>query len=99
MCLCDKPNHYMCFECECYLKDAVMDLIRQHKNDILDSCDWWWSIDNYDINVFCYEDEPFEPSAIFSINLYELDEGHTSSYEGKSQYDLPSITRKEIGLL
>ena len=99
MCLCDKPNHYMCFECECYLKDAVMDLIRQHKNDILDSCDWWWSIDNYDINVFCYEDEPYEPDAVFNINLYELDRGNTSSYDQSVQYDLPSMTRKEIRLL
>lgn len=81
------------------IKKQVMDLIHQHKNDILESCDWWWSVDNYDINVHCLEDEPYEPDAVFSINLYELDQGDTSSYESKSQYDLPPMTRKEIRLL
>jgi hypothetical protein len=80
-------------------KELVYKAIRQYKDEILEDCDWWFTVDNYDLNVFCYEDEPFEPDAVFNINLYELDEEHTSSYEKKAQYDLPSLTRKEIDLL
>jgi len=81
------------------LKTQVMRVVRQYKDEILDSCDWWWTVENYDLNVHCPDDEPYEPDAVFQINLYELDRGDTSSYEGKSQYDLPSMTRKEIRLL
>lgn len=78
----------------------VYALIHKHKNDILDTGDWWWAIDNYDINVFCLDDENFEkPEALFSINLYELDQGDTSSYTKNVQYDLEPMTRKEIRLL
>jgi hypothetical protein len=100
-CMCDKNEGYMCFYCEEFLKDAVKDLIHTHKNDILETCDWWWSInDEYDINVFCPDDEPFEPDAVFSINLYKLDQPDgTSSYDSSSQYDLDPMTRKEIRLL
>jgi hypothetical protein len=79
--------------------DLVYAAIKQHKNEILEDCDWWFTVGNYDLNVFCYEDEPYEPDALFSINLYELDEGETSSYSKQSQYDLPQMTRKEIRLL
>ena len=80
-------------------KELVYSAIKKYKNEILEDCDWWWSIDNYDLNVHCPDDEPFEPDAVFHINLYELDQGLTSSYESKSQYDLPNMTRKEIRLL
>jgi len=101
MCQCDNQNDYLCFECEEFLKDAVKDLIHKHKNDILDTCDWWWAIgDQYDVNVFCYEDDCDRPEARFEINLYKLDQPNgTSSYDSSSQYDLPSMTRKEIRLL
>ena len=98
MCMCD--NNYLCFECECYLQDAVKDLIHKHKNDILDSQDWWWSIDNeYDVNIHCLDDEWEQPEAVYSINLYRLDDEGSSSYESKDQYDLEPMTRKEIRLL
>jgi hypothetical protein len=78
----------------------VYGLIHTHKNDILDTGDWWWAIDGYDINVHCLDDENFDsPDAIFSINIYELDEGNTSSYDSDVQFDLPPMTRKEIRLL
>lgn len=103
-CMCDKDNQYLCFYCEEYLKDKAKDLIHTHKNEILDTGDWWWAIDTandkYDINVFCSDDENFEkPEALFSINLYRLDRGDTSSYDSSSQYDLEPLTRKEIRLL
>jgi len=77
----------------------VLAVIKQHKNEILEDCDWWFTVGNYDLNVFCYEDEPFEPNAVFNINLYELDRGNTSSYDKDVQYDLPSMTRIGIRLL
>jgi len=80
-------------------KDLVYKAIKEHKNEILEDCDWWFTVDNYDLNVHCQDDEPFEPDAMFRINLYELDEGETSSYSKQSQYDLPPMTRKEIRLL
>jgi hypothetical protein len=104
MCMCDKDNQYLCFYCEEFLKDAVKDLIHKHKNDILDTGDWWWAVntanDKYDVNVHCLDDENFEePEALFSVNLYRLDRGDTSSYDSSSQYDLEPLTRKEIRLL
>jgi hypothetical protein len=82
------------------IKNKVHELIHKHKNDILDMGDWWWAIDGYDINVHCLDDENFEnPEAVFSINLYELDQGDTSSYTKNVQYDLEPLTRKEIRLL
>lgn len=99
MCMCDENNDYLCFECEEYLISAVKDLIHVHKNDILDTNDWWWGIDDlYDVNVFCYEDDPDSPDAVFSINLYKLNLGHTSSYDLNTQYDLDPMTRREIRL-
>ena len=77
----------------------VYALIHTHKNDILDTKDWWWAIDGYDINVHCLDDNADEPEAVFSINLYELNEGNTSSYDTDVQFDLPTMTRKEIRLL
>jgi hypothetical protein len=98
--MCDKGEGYVCFYCEEYLKDAVKDLIHTHKNDILDTGDWWWAIDGHDINVHCLDDENFEkPEAVFSINLYRLDLGNTSSYDSDVQFDLEPMTRKEIRLL
>lgn len=103
MCMCDKGESYLCFYCEEFLNDAVKDLIHTHKNEILDSCDWWWAIDTanskYDINVHCLDDNFDQPDAIFNINLYELDHGRTSSYELRAQHDLTPMTRKEIRLL
>ncbi len=80
-------------------KEQVYKAIHDHKNEILDTNDWWWAIDGYDLNVFCYEDEPDSPDALFNINLYELDEDGLSSYHSEDQYDLPQMTRKEIRLL
>ena len=97
MCQCDKPNHYLCFECESYLKDAVYDLIHKYKNEILEDCDWWYGLEDYSVNVFCYEDEPYEPDALFEINIYRVGENGMDDYS--DQYDLPSMTRKEIRLL
>lgn len=103
MCMCDKGENYLCFYCEEFLKDAVKDLIHKHKNDILETNDWWWAIDTanskYDINVHCIDDDTDQPDAIFNINLYELDHGRTSSYELRAQHDLQPMTRKEIRLL
>lgn len=100
-CMCDRDENYLCFYCEEYLKDKAKDLIRTHKNEILETGEWWYAIettnDKYDINVHCLDDENFEsPDAIFSINLYRLDEGNTSSYVFDVQYDLEPMTRKEI---
>lgn len=77
----------------------VYKVIHDYKNEILESCDWWWSVGNYDLNVHCLDDNADEPEAIFSINLYELDLGEASSYEQSVQFDLPPMTRKEIRLL
>lgn len=77
----------------------VYDLIHKHKNDILETKDWWWAIDGYDINVHCLDDNADEPDALFSINIYELDRGNTSSYDTDVQFDLKPMTRKEIRLL
>lgn len=97
---CDHDDGYLCFYCECYLKDAVKDAIHAHKNEILDTCDWWWTVGGeYDVNVHCLDDNADEPDAIFSINLYRLDKGNTSSYEQSVQWDLEPMTRKEIRLL
>jgi hypothetical protein len=53
----------------------------------------------YDVNVHCLDDETFEtPEAVFSINLYRLDQGDTSSYQVDVQYDLEPMTRREIRL-
>lgn len=98
MCLCDTNENYLCFECECFYKDQVMQLIHHHKNDILEEKDWWWTINDYDINIFCYEDDPDSPDAIFSINLYRLDRDTTSSYTSDVQWDLEPMTRREIRL-
>lgn len=81
------------------IKAEVYEAMKCHKNEILEDCDWWWTVGNYDLNVHCQDDEPYEPDAVFKINLYELDMGETSSYTKKSQHDLPSMTRKEIRLL
>lgn len=81
------------------INEQVYKIIRDHKNEVLDSCDWWWAIDGYDINVHCLDDNFDQPDAIFSINLYELDHGRTSSYDLRAQYDLTPMTRKEIRLL
>ena len=81
------------------LEEKVYKLIHDHKNEILDTGDWWWSVDNYDLNVFCYEDDKDDPKALFNINLYELDEEHTSSYGSNVQFDLEPMTRREIRLL
>lgn len=97
MCMCDEPNNYLCFECECFYKDAVMQLIYEHKDEIISEGDWWWSINSYDINVHCPIDHEWEdPNSIYHINLYRLDRGDTSSYESSVQWDLPPITRQEI---
>lgn len=78
----------------------VYGLIHKFKNEILDTGDWWYAIDGHDINVHCLDDENFDqPEAIFSINLYELDLGDTSSYTKGVQFDLEPMTRKEIRLL
>lgn len=103
-CMCDKGEGYMCFYCEEYLKGEAKDLIHKFKNEILDTGDWWYAIktanDMYDINVHCLDDENFEkPEAVFSINLYRLDLGDTSSYTTSVQFDLEPMTRKEIRLL
>jgi hypothetical protein len=102
--MCDRDDNYLCFYCEDYIKDAVKDLIHVHKNDILESGDWWYAVstanDVYDVNVHCLDDETFEtPEAVFSINLYRLDRGDTSSYQFDVQYDLEPMTRREIRLI
>ena len=101
MCMCDEPNNYLCFECECFYKDAVFQLIYEHKNEILEEGDWWWTINSYDINIHCQDDENFyEPDAVFKINLYKLDRPDgTSSYGKDVQWDLPPMTRKQIRLM
>ena len=82
------------------MNDQVYKLIHDHKNEILNTGDWWWAIEGYDINVHCADDENFEdPSAVFNINLYRLDLGDTSSYTKGVQHDLEPMTRREIRLL
>lgn len=82
------------------LYSEVYKLIHDHKNEILDSQDWWWAIGNKDINIHCLDDDTWElPDAVYSINLYELNENGTSSYDSSVQYDLPPMTRREIRLL
>lgn len=101
MCMCDEPNNYLCFECECFYKDAVMQLIYEHKDEILENVEWWWTVNSYDINIFCYDEQNFEePDAVYFINLYKLDRPDgTSSYDSSVQWDLPPMTREEIRLL
>jgi len=104
MCMCDRDEGYLCFYCEDYIQDAVKDLIRVHKDEIFKVRDWWYSVetanDKYDVNIHCLDDENYDkPEAEFSINLYRLDLGHTSSYESDVQWDLPSMTRQEIRLI
>ena len=94
MCLCDTNENYLCFECECFYKDQVMQLIHHHKNEILEEKDWWWTINDYDINIFCYEDDPESPDAVFSINLYRLDREQEMplSFEKLISFCIISIT-------
>lgn len=103
MCMCDRDDDYLCFYCEEFLVGAVKDLIHVHKNEILDSGDWWWAVetvnDKYDVNVHCLDDDNFhKPDAVFSINLYRLNQEPTSSYDLSVQYDLDPMTRREIRL-
>ena len=100
MCMCDRDDNYLCFYCEDYIKGVVKNLIHTHKNDILETGDWWYAVgtanDIYDVNVHCPDDENFEtPEAVFNINLYRLDRGD----EPDVQYDLEPMTRREIRIL
>lgn len=97
MCMCDEANNYLCLDCEGFYKDAVRELIHEHRDEILETGDWWWTVNNYDINVHC-PDDPEDPEAVFEINLYRLDREETSSYDSSVQWDLPSLTRKQIEL-
>ncbi len=104
MCMCDRHDNYLCFFCEDYLQNAVKDLIRKYKHEILRTGDWWYAVetanDMYDVNVHCLDDENFKkPKAVFSINLYRLDLGDTSSYNLSVQHDLEPMTRQEIRLI
>jgi hypothetical protein len=79
--------------------DLVYAVIKRYKNEILEDCDWWYKFEFYDMNVHCQDDEPYEPDALFQINLYELNEHGLGDFEEKSQTNLPSMTRMEIRLL
>lgn len=80
------------------MNNQIYRLIHDHKNEILETGDWWWAIDGYDINIHCQDDDFESPDAVFNINLYQLDLGHTSSYSAGVQQDLPQMTRREIRL-
>jgi hypothetical protein len=96
---CDPDDGYLCFYCEEFLKDAVKDAMKLHKTEILDTCDWWWGLTDYSINVFCNEEggNQDEPDALFQINIYKVGENGMDDYS--MQYDLDPMTRKEIRLL
>jgi hypothetical protein len=79
-------------------KELVYKVIHDYKNEILDTGDWWYAVDGYDLNVHCPDDWE-NPLALYHINLYELDEEGLSSYHSEKQYDLPQMTRREIRLL
>lgn len=95
MCMC--ADEYLCYECEEFVKGEVKDLLHKYKDEILDSCDWWWGLDKFSINVFCQEDEPFEPDARFEINVYKVGENGMDDYS--IQWDLPSLTRQQLRIL
>jgi hypothetical protein len=80
-------------------KDLVRSVIRKYKNEILEDCDWWYGFEFHDMNVFCFDDEPYEPNALFHINIYTLgDNGINDWYEEEENMMLP-ITREELRLL
>lgn len=82
------------------VRDEVYKLIHDYKNEILKDGDWWHCLDNHYLNVYCPDEDSFtQPDAIYRVNLYELDRGDTSSYSQDVQFDLPTMTRKEIRLL
>ena len=95
MCQCDKPNGYLCFECEQYVAGEVKDLLHRYKYEIAKDGDWWYGLPDYSINVFCYDEGGWEkPDALFEINVYRVGENGMDDYS--IQWDLPPLTRQEL---
>jgi|Laugresu1bdmlbsd_1035121.scaffolds.fasta_scaffold00129_22 hypothetical protein len=80
-------------------KKLVLATIKKYKDEILDQCDWWHGFEHHDINVFCLDDEPYDPDAVFHINIHTLgDNGMNDMFE-EEQNMMQSMTREELRLL
>ena len=79
-----------------FMKDVVKNLIRIHKDEILEQEDWWYGLYNFSVNVHCLQDNSKSPDAVFSVNVYKVGEDGMDDYS--IQWDLEPRTRKEIEL-
>ncbi len=80
-------------------KDEVLEVIKKYQDEILEQTDWWYGFENHDINVFCYDDNPYLPDSVFQISVYTLgDRGVDNMYE-EVENQIPSMTRLQIKLL
>jgi hypothetical protein len=80
-------------------KSFVLTIVKKYKNEILEQLDWWYGFDNHDLNVFCMEDEPYEPDAVFHFNVYTLGKDGVNDMYEEEQNMMPPMTREEIRLL
>lgn len=75
-------------ELEKSLELEVLEIIRSHKNEILQDGDWWYGIDNHDVNVFQ------EWEGEFRATVYRVD--ITGSTDYSCWYVIPSVKLNEI---
>jgi hypothetical protein len=62
-------------ELEKSLELEILEVVRNNREEILKDKDWWYGLDNYDINVF-QEEEYSE----FKITIYKLDSNGEADY-------------------
>ena len=76
-------------ELESNLELEMLEIIKNHKEEILKDTDWWHGLDNYDLNVFqeIEEDE-------FKAIVYKVDLNGDIDYS--YWYNIPSNKLNEI---
>ena len=94
MCMCDKWEAYLCYTCEQYLVGEVKELLHRYKYEIARDGDWWHGLPEYSVNIFCHEDDSDKPNPTFHINIYKVGDNGMDDYS--MQWDLPSITKREL---
>lgn len=47
------------------LRQTIKNLIEQHRHEIVESNDWFYALDNYEVNVHDYDED-----GIFSVVVY-----------------------------
>ena len=81
-------------------RNLIYKAIHDHKNEILETGDWWWGFEDHTLNVFCYDDQDWElPTAKYEINVYTLGENGNDDYAEERMNVLPSMTRQGLRLL